>query len=362
MQQLQQSLQQGRSTCTASQSPVVLQQLTPRSLHPTSHRKAGRGARHITSVASPPRQILVSAPQLQQSSPTASLSYTSFEDDSLQSIIQLQEVSLEQELSRLEQLVQDMTNNCSSLADKVSPGEVLGDSLCALGRRAVHLAAAHTPLPQARCFRSALEHNSIFASCDEAVWGPVSLEVLLNAAAHNAHLLRLRTSRSSPAGLPAPPSAVAEIIAATEAAVQPPQRALTPQPGSMQAGHTHKAPHQAVRTSQIPCIVYCSALFVSCGRVTHHTSRHCPASTYQQPSALGRALMGPTEASAEWLCLCLTSCTQSICLQHETSVVTAAAAAAGVFPAVSPVGAAAAGPHKVRFTPGHTTITQWSHK
>jgi len=127
MQQLQQKLQQGRSTCTASQSSVVLQQLTPRSLHHlASHRKAGRGAHHITSVASPPRQILVSAPQLQESSPTASLSYTSFEDDSLQSIFQLQEVSLDQEASRLEHLVQDMTNNCSSLADKVSPEVQLG--------------------------------------------------------------------------------------------------------------------------------------------------------------------------------------------------------------------------------------------
>jgi hypothetical protein len=63
---------------------------------------------------------LVQEPVQQQGSPTASLSYTSFEDDSLQqNLVTLQEVCLDSEVCRLEQLLQDLSSTCSSLADKV---------------------------------------------------------------------------------------------------------------------------------------------------------------------------------------------------------------------------------------------------
>lgn len=116
---MQQQLCPSRGAVKAPQNSLVLQQLTPRSLHRTCQRKAARTARLVAHIAAEPRQILVSAPAQLQNSPTASLSYTSFEDDSLQSMIQLQDVCLHQEVARLEQLMQDMTNNCSSMADKV---------------------------------------------------------------------------------------------------------------------------------------------------------------------------------------------------------------------------------------------------
>lgn len=74
----------------------------------------------MAHIAAEPRQIVVQDPVQQQGSPTASLSYTSFEDDSLQqSLVTLQEVCLDQEVCRLEQLLQDLSSTCSSLADKV---------------------------------------------------------------------------------------------------------------------------------------------------------------------------------------------------------------------------------------------------
>lgn len=122
MQQLQQHVQHPRGAAKVQQGPVVPQQLA-RSLPPARQPATARGARLVAHVAAEPRQILVQTPQQQQqgpNSPTASLSYTSsFEDDSLQAIVQLQEVSLDQEVDRLEQLLQDLSNNGSSLADKV---------------------------------------------------------------------------------------------------------------------------------------------------------------------------------------------------------------------------------------------------
>jgi hypothetical protein len=122
MQQLQHHVQHARGAAKVQQSPAVPQQLA-RSLPPTRQPAAARGVRLVAHIAAEPRQISVQTPQQQYqapSSPTASLSYTaSFEDDSLQSIIQLQEVSLDQEVDRLQQLLQDLNNNGSSLADKV---------------------------------------------------------------------------------------------------------------------------------------------------------------------------------------------------------------------------------------------------
>lgn len=122
MQQLQKHVQHARGAAKVQQGPVVPQQLA-RSLPPTRQPAAARGARLVAHIAAEPRQILVQTPQQQQqapNSPTASLSYTaSFEDDSLQAIVQLQEVSLDEEVDRLQQLLQDLSNNGSSMADKV---------------------------------------------------------------------------------------------------------------------------------------------------------------------------------------------------------------------------------------------------
>jgi hypothetical protein len=117
---MHQQLCPSRGAVKAPQNSLVLLQLTPRSLHRTCQRKAARTASLVAHIAAEPRQILVTTPQQLQNSPTASLSYTSFEDDSLQSIIQLKDVCLDQEVARLGQLMQDMTSNCSSIADKVS--------------------------------------------------------------------------------------------------------------------------------------------------------------------------------------------------------------------------------------------------
>jgi hypothetical protein len=117
---MQQQLYPSRGAVRAPQNSLVLQQLTPRSLHLTCQRKPARTARLVAQIAADPRQILVATPEQLQNSPTATLTYTSFEDDSLQSIIQLQDVCLDQEVARLDQMLQDMTNTCSSIADKVS--------------------------------------------------------------------------------------------------------------------------------------------------------------------------------------------------------------------------------------------------
>lgn len=117
---MQQQLNAGRAGLALPQCAGVLQQRTlPRSQYPQTH-KGRTGSRQVAHIAAEPRQILVQDPVQQHSSPTASLSYTSFEDDSLrQSLVTLQEVCLDQEVCRLEQLLQDLSSTCSSLADKV---------------------------------------------------------------------------------------------------------------------------------------------------------------------------------------------------------------------------------------------------
>lgn len=123
MQQLQHHPLQARAAVRAPQTPLVLQQHTLRSANPThpTRQPSSRGATLVAHIAAERKQIIVSQPQQQQQGPTDSLSYTSFEDDSLQGIIQLQDVCLFKEVARLEQLLQDMTNNCSCTADQVGP-------------------------------------------------------------------------------------------------------------------------------------------------------------------------------------------------------------------------------------------------